>query len=247
MNETNDMLDAAVQRQLDNKVKKPGASSAQEDLKRGTDVIGAKSAAADEPSALKPEAGLASFGSKLRHVRKSVRKMTLQQLAAQADISPGLLSQIERGATSPSLRTLTKLRAALDLPSSFFFEDESPVSDEAQDPDYVCRAQARPALALGPGEPSKELLHHGGSRVFEFMIIKVPPHGTSDPISYPSEKGGYVLEGQLGLVVDERTTLLEPGDSFLFDGIRTHLIFNPTDAPAKVLWIIAKWPASALF
>lgn len=247
MNETNDMQDAPVQRQPSKKGRQPGAAPAQNGKDRRADVTGAKAASADEPGFSEPETGSASFGSKLRHVRKSVRKMTLQQLAAQADISPGLLSQIERGATSPSLRTLTKLRAALDLPSSFFFEDESPVSDAAQDPDYVCRANSRPALALGPGEPSKELLHHGGSRVFEFMIITVPPHGTSDPISYPSEKGGYVLEGQLGLVVDERTTLLEPGDSFLFDGIRTHLIFNPTDAPAKVLWIIAKLSMSSPF
>lgn len=188
-----------------------------------------------------------SFGDKLRHVRKTVKKMTLQQLAAQADISQGLLSQIERGATSPSLRTLTKLRAALDLPSSFFFDDEHPLSDTSPDPDYVCRSNERPVLVLGPGEPYKELLHHGASRVFEFMIITIPANGTSEPISYPSEKGGYVLEGQLGLLVDGHSTLLEPGDSFLFDGIRTHSVYNPTDKPAKVLWIIGKQPRATPF
>lgn len=193
------------------------------------------------------DAAAESFGSKLRHIRKTVKKMTLQQLAAQAEISPGLLSQIERGATSPSLRTLTKLRAALDLPSSFFFDDEHPETDTLPDPAYVCRSNSRPVLVLGPGEPYKELLHHGGSRVFEFMIITIPPNGTSEPISYPSEKGGYVLEGQLGLLVDGHATLLEPGDSFLFDGIRTHSVYNPTDKPAKVLWIIAKLSSTSPF
>lgn len=258
-NETNDALplaethlNKANQRQRPDKGRKSASVPSGADREQGTAEVGNADAGVKEERSVDrcssdSDAVLVSFGSKLRTVRKSVKKMTLQQLAKRADISPALLSQIERGATSPSLRTLTKLRTALDLSSSFFFDDENPATDTSPDPDYVCRSHTRPVLALGPGEPGKELLHHGGSRVFEFMIITIPPHGTSDPISYPSEKGGYVLEGQLGLVVDERATFLEPGDSFLFDGIRTHSIYNPTDMPAKVLWIIAKLSVSSSF
>jgi transcriptional regulator with XRE-family HTH domain len=192
--------------------------------------------------------GSASFGAKLRNLRKSVKKMTLQELAAEAEISPALLSQIERGVTSPSLRTVAKLRTALDLPSAFFFEDEAPAPVQALgagvEPPWICRANDRPLLNLGPNSPSKQLLHHGGSRVFEFMIVNFPPLSQTGPqaISYPSEKGGYVLEGELRITVDGYTSSLKAGDSFLFDGIRPHHLSNPTDQTTRLLWIIAKLP-----
>ncbi|HEY0295278.1 MAG TPA: cupin domain-containing protein [Bordetella sp.] len=187
--------------------------------------------------------GPVAFGAKLRAHRKS-RRITLLQLADWADLSPGLISQIERGVTSPSLRTLSKLRNALELPTSFFFEEEPGHAGYLQDPSYICRAGDRPRLDLGLGAPHKELLHHGGSRVFEMMIVEIPPAGDSGPkvISYPSEKGGMILQGQLELTVDGRRNLLDPGDSFLFDGSLPHQLRNPLDAPTRLLWIIAKLP-----
>jgi transcriptional regulator with XRE-family HTH domain len=194
----------------------------------------------EEPS------GSVSFGAKLRTLRKTVKKMTLQELANAAEISPALLSQIERGASSPSLRTLSKLRTALELPSAFFFEDDipEPVPAPGVEPPWICRAGDRPILNLGPNAPSKQLLHHGGSRVFEFMIVNFPPHSQTgpQPISYPSEKGGYVVKGELRMTVDGHTSVLKEGDSFLFDGIRPHHLYNATDQLTQLLWIIAKLP-----
>ena len=192
--------------------------------------------------------GHTSFGEKLRALRKS-RQVTLQELADKAEISPGLLSQIERGITSPSLRTLAKLRTTLGVPSSFFFDDDHPVRRETGEPAFLCRAADRPTLVFGPEAPFKELLHHGGSRVFEFMMINIPPNGRSgpSPMSYPSEKGGMVMEGSFILTVGGQSATLEVGDSFLFDGAIPHLMVNPTDQPVKLLWIIAKLPNTLPF
>jgi len=182
------------------------------------------------------------FGERLRAERKA-RRLTLQELAGKTEISSGLLSQIERGQTSPSLKTLLKLRNTLELPSSFFFEGETLPQPDA-DPAYICRAEDRPQLDLGPGAPHKELLHHGGSRIFEMMIVHTPPKGQLGPaaVQYPSEKGGVVLEGSIELRVGERASLLSIGDSFLFDGGHAHSLYNPTDKPARILWIIARLP-----
>jgi len=209
------------------------------------ETIAAGSEAADE--AISQE-GSVAFGSKLRTYRKS-RAITLQQLANQSGVSSALLSQIERGLTSPSLRTLSKLRLALSLPSSFFFEEEPGHSDYLQDPPYICRVGDRPHLDLGVGAPHKELLHHGGSRIFEMMVVEIPPRGDSgpDPISYPSEKGGMVLQGTLELVVEGASSQLKIGDSFLFDGILPHRLLNPSDEPTRLLLIIAKLRQSHSF
>src|SRR5690625_666963 len=155
--------------------------------------------------------------------------MTLTQLAERSGVSTALLSQIERGLSSPSLRTLSKLRLALNLPSSFFFDDDAPVDGPLADPPYICRAHERPLLELVPGAPHKELLHHLPADIFEMMVVEIPPGGDSgpDPIHYPSEKGGLVLEGKLELSLAGQTSLLEVGDSFLFDGELPHRLANP--------------------
>jgi transcriptional regulator with XRE-family HTH domain len=186
-----------------------------------------------------------TFGEKLRQHREA-SNLTLTDLAARAGISVGILSQVERGINSPSLRTLGKVRNALGLPSSFFFDDDHLPKESAGEPDFICRVADRPQLDLGPGAPHKELLHHGGSRVFEFMTIDMPPHSQSGTSSYPSEKGGYLLAGQVVLTVGDVSSTLHSGDSFLFDGVIPHDVRNPYDHSAKLLWIIAKLPNSLL-
>ena len=47
--------------------------------------------------------------------------MTIANLARQAELSPGMLSKIENGQTSPSLTTLQSLAAALNVPVTALF------------------------------------------------------------------------------------------------------------------------------
>ncbi|HEY0295279.1 MAG TPA: helix-turn-helix domain-containing protein [Bordetella sp.] len=211
------------------------------------DLDAPPSAGADDGPA-GPPAHAAAFGQKLRAVRKA-KHMTLQELARRAEISPGLLSQVERGVSSPLLKTLLKLRNALDLPSSFFFEEDPPLPQAEADPSYLCRAGDRPRLDMGDMAPHKELLHHNDSRVFEMMIIHIPPRTKVGPaaMQYPSEKGGLVLEGRVDLNVDGRSSLLSSGDSFLFDGSAPHFLYNPTDSMARTIWVVAKLPNDSPF
>src|SRR5688500_10213309 len=61
-----------------------------------------------------------STGREVRCVR-SKRGITLAGRAAAAKLSPGMLSKIENGLTSPSLGTLQTLSAALGVPVTAFF------------------------------------------------------------------------------------------------------------------------------
>ena len=51
--------------------------------------------------------GSESLGAKLRHLR-TARELTIAQLAERAGVSSGLISQIERGNSNPSIRTLQR-------------------------------------------------------------------------------------------------------------------------------------------
>ena len=182
------------------------------------------------------------------HVGRAIRAlrhakgMTLQELGIAAGVSVGMLSQIERDQANPSLRILSQLRTALGAPISALFEEPKL---PGQDAPFVRRADHRPWLDLG--YLKKELLSPGGPQSLKFMILHIPPLGSSDkPMSYPAEKGGMVLEGELVLTVGGVASHLREGDSFLFDSMDPHSFRNPLETPAQVLWIMGAVPAISL-
>lgn len=65
-----------------------------------------------------------AIGEKLREVRQE-KKMSLRELARKADISASMLSQIETGKVSPSVRSLYDIATALGVTVDFFFPEQS--------------------------------------------------------------------------------------------------------------------------
>ena len=61
-----------------------------------------------------------AIGQQVRAFRKQLH-MTVAEVANQASLSPGMLSKIENGLTSPSLATLKALSGALNVPVTAFF------------------------------------------------------------------------------------------------------------------------------
>src|SRR4051794_717611 len=89
-----------------------------------------------------PEPQDDGIGRKLRQ-RRAIRGLSLQEVADRADISIGLLSQIERGVTTPSLRSLRQICLALDMPVGWLFDE-----GEGERSDVVVRVNARRSLTL---------------------------------------------------------------------------------------------------
>jgi transcriptional regulator with XRE-family HTH domain len=180
------------------------------------------------------------IGDALKRARQS-RNLTLAALAKAANVSVGMLSQIERSVANPSWRVLTQIRTALGIPVSALF-DEAPAA--SIDPPFVRRKSQHPRLDLG-GHFVKELLTSNSPHNLQIMVLHIPPEGSSGDqhLSYPAEKGGLVLEGEFRLAVDGKEALLRPGDSFFFDSVLPHGFVNPSKTrPARVLWVIGKIP-----
>lgn len=179
---------------------------------------------------------LPRVGRAIRRLRKE-QSFSLQKLSELSGVSVGMLSQIERDVANPSLKVLTRIRDALDAPVSALFEE---VVADPPDPNFVRRASQRPRLDLG--FLTKELLSAGAGQNLQLMILHIPPRGTSgeQPLSYPAEKGGLILDGELLLKVGEQEAHLFVGDSFVFDSSQQHGFRNPGDKETKVLWVIGK-------
>jgi len=195
-------------------------------------------ALADPPEAIvENKAGgtlVPRLGATLKRLRRG-NGMSLQDLATTSGVSLGMLSQIERDLANPSLRVLTRICNAVGSPISALFPE---MANEASDPAFVRRATRRPKLELG--YLSKELLSSGTPHNLQVMILHIPPNGSSgdQPLTYPAEKAGMVLEGEFVLKIGEEQALLHEGDSFAFDSARPHSFRNPTNVETKVLWVI---------
>lgn len=62
------------------------------------------------------------FGKRL-HEQRLLKKLTLDQLAAQADLTPNYLSAVERGVKKPSFDSLIRIINALNVSSDILLRD----------------------------------------------------------------------------------------------------------------------------
>jgi len=72
--------------------------------------------------------GMDTLGSRLRRMRQK-QGLTISALADRAGVSPGLLSQIENGQTTPLLDTLGQIARALNTSVSYFLLKQEDVQD----------------------------------------------------------------------------------------------------------------------
>lgn len=202
-----------------------------------TDSTSLKSpaAAADEvPPAQQPTQAFL-IGLRLKALRKE-RGFTIAGLAAAAGMSAGLISQIERGNSNPSLKTLEKLREVLGA-NIWAFHD---VPKEPSEATFVRRASNRPKVVVGANGFSKELLSPQSNESMRFMILTIPPGAqNNETLTGPGGKGGYVIEGEVLLTVGDEAAALSHGDSFQFSSAEPHRIENHSSETARVLWIIS--------
>lgn len=179
-----------------------------------------------------------AVGRRIRDLRRA-RAMSLETVAARADLSIGFISQIERGLSSPSLRALATLADVLGVGIAALF-GATPGDGGASD-GVVTREVQRAELKLWRTGVSKQLLSPAGieSRLNLFLVHLEPGGSTGDELyTHDGEEAGLVLQGEMILTVDAETWTLKEGDSFRFASRRPHRFSNPdSEAKAVVLWV----------
>lgn len=176
------------------------------------------------------------IGREIRRIRKT-KGLSLEDVAKLAGVSIGLVSQIERGIVSPSIRSLRQLSKALGVPVSWFFQTEDGAVDE--DGHSIVRASHRRRLSFKKNGVIKELLTPHGLQNLQMLQITLEPQASIDTglIQGSGEKCGIVLSGALDLVIAGRTHTIWEGDSFGFDSSLPHAIHNRSQSVTRVLWI----------
>ena len=181
----------------------------------------------------------APIGERLIALRKRAA-LSITDLSGKANVSVGMISQIERGLTNPSLRTLTRLSDALQVPLMTLLELETPATADAMQGDIVRTLTSRPFFKVGDDGVIKELLSPSGDHLLQMMVISLPPGSNSgEALIGKGEKAGWVMEGTGLLTLGSSVVQLEAGDSFQFSSEIPHSIGNVGQQHAKIFWIMA--------
>lgn len=178
------------------------------------------------------------IGQKLRQRRK-VKRLSLKAVAEKTGLSIGLVSQIERGISTPSLRSLNQICQALEMPMPWLF-DRHADSTQARE-DCVVRLSQRRRLDLGSGGMIKEILSPDAITNIQLMRFVIHPGGGSGDSPYTSPNGakcGTVLSGRLGLEVNGQKHILNPQDSFAFHARERYRFWAVGDTDCEVIWVV---------
>ena len=176
------------------------------------------------------------LGARLKLARQT-RGLTLKALALAADCSESLLSKIENGKASPSLPMLHRLVQALDSNIGWMFEETD--ADEG----VVFRAGTRPLISLDPlrrgeGISLERIIPYSQGHLLQCNIHHIDVGGESaGPIQHVGEEVGYVLVGEIELMIGDKTYRLATGDSFVFNSELAHWYRNVGDQRASIFWV----------
>jgi transcriptional regulator with XRE-family HTH domain len=162
-----------------------------------------------------------AIGLQLRAFRRQLN-MTVAELSKQARLSPGMLSKIENGLTSPSLATLKSLSRALNVPVTSFFRKY----EEERDASFVKAGEGLIIERRGSraGHQYQLLGHTIGKQMFvEPYLISLTEESDVFPLfQHSGVEFIYMLEGEAVYRHGSRNYLLEPGDSLFFDADAPH-------------------------
>jgi len=195
-------------------------------------VDGTELVAVNSPDPLHNNEWILHLGATLKENR--VGRFTVEELAEQAGVSAGLISQIERGIGNPSFATLNRLAHSLGLPLSKLFS--APV--EADD-HMLVRSADRRRIEIPSQGISMELIVPDADRKLGVMTMTIPAHfdGSQVPHSHKGEECVVVQSGTLMATIGTQTFELGPGDSLTYDSSLAHWWSNVTNSAAVMLAI----------
>jgi len=174
------------------------------------------------------ELPLERIGGKIRAVRKR-QGQTLEDLSHSTGLSKGLLSQVERGVSQPSLETLWKITMALDTPIVHFFDD---LTDQRV---RITREDERKKIILPGILGSCEWLGQSSNARLKAMEILLHPGEKVAHTDLPIEGEVCILVkyGQLDVGICEEFYSVSAGDSLFFDSQSPFQFTNETNDKAS--------------
>jgi XRE family transcriptional regulator, regulator of sulfur utilization len=179
------------------------------------------------------------IGARVKALRES-SDLSLRDLAARSGVSAPMLSQVERGETSPTLTVAARIASGLDLRLSQLLRLDEGGSvtivsaSERQRGGNVRRGHRFEVLTAGQPGQRAELSRH--------TLAPGRATGAADdpPMHEPGSRETALIEsGAVVLVCDGQRHELGEGDCVTFDADLPHHFENPGDEQAVFLAVVS--------
>ncbi|MFA6084317.1 helix-turn-helix domain-containing protein [Mucilaginibacter sp.] len=170
--------------------------------------------------------------------RRREKNITVQELASRANVSKGLISQIENSRTIPSLIVLIDIIKALEIDMNMFFKDIH--SSGNKFPLIIRRRSEYHHFE----KEDAEGFHY--QRIFtqsiknstvDIVILELEPNAYRPQVQTEAYEYKYILNGSIEYQLGADTYTLNQGDSMLFDGRLPHTPRNRGMEKASMLVI----------
>ncbi|MGP3968088.1 helix-turn-helix domain-containing protein [Streptomyces sp. 6N223] len=185
----------------------------------------------------------AELGAAIRRLRKE-NGLTLVQLAKLSDLSHPFLSQLERGLTRPSMRSLHRIALALGTTQQSLLATSVPAEpDQRRGAVRVVRADEGTPMPNGVGTARVLGTPHLRVHPVEFRGLRT---SYGDYYDHPGDEFLYILKGEVE--VDLQTPdgrelhQLRPGDSISYLGGTPHRWRALADGESDDVRILAVQP-----
>jgi len=180
---------------------------------------------------------IAAVGPRIRALREAM-SLSLRDLADRSGVSAQMLSQVERGETSPTLAVAAKIASGVELTLSQLLR-----LDEGHHVAISRGAERRSSRRGGhlieeltpplPGQRADVSLH--------VLDPGATTGGASDPPMHEpgSRETAIILAGSAALVIEGTRHELQEGDSVTFDADLPHHFENEGTEPTRFIAVIA--------
>lgn len=164
--------------------------------------------------------------TRLRSLRNTLG-LTLDDLAARANLSPSTISRVETGKRTISLDILLPLAAALQV-------DLEALLDVHSDGDVVIRPTPTTS-----GKRTVWMLNRPTGSTTAVKMRLEPTRRRAEQRVHPGHDWFYVLEGRVRLSLGNRDLIVETGEAAEFATMTPHA-FAAIDGPAELIMIFGR-------
>ena len=180
-----------------------------------------------------------AVGGRIKLLREGMN-LSLRDLAERSGVSAQMLSQVERGETSPTIAVAERIAAGLELTLSQLLR-----LDEAEGVNVVRVAERRDGGVAAYGHRFEVLSPALPGQRLELSEHFLAPGGATGQRGDPpiheagSRETAVVTEGKLRLVCDGAPYDLGEGDCVTFDADLPHHFENRGEEPAVFLGVVS--------
>jgi transcriptional regulator with XRE-family HTH domain len=207
--------------------------------KTGEDTTGSTKPAREGAGGVGDELAPAVIGARVKALREA-SGLSLRDLAERSGVSAPMLSQVERGETSPTLTVASRIASGLDLRLSQFLR-----LDESGSVTITRRTQRRAGGSARRGHRFEVLtspLPGQRAELSRHTLAAGAATGAADdpPMHEPGSRETALVErGSIVLVCDGLRHELGQGDCVTFDADLPHHFENPTAGEAAFLAVLS--------